>query len=71
MLVRGVEISLVVPGLSERIAQPLQSFVEAISGCGASGLDILYPMLAGLMTTKKSSNPPKRVVADYVARACQ
>jgi hypothetical protein len=31
-----------VTGFAEGIAQPFESFIETITGCGTGGLDILY-----------------------------
>jgi hypothetical protein len=33
--------NLLMTGLSERACEPLQTFVETISGCSASGLNVL------------------------------
>lgn len=38
---RKVDIRLVVACFSERVAQPFQPFIEAVTGGGASRLDVL------------------------------
>jgi hypothetical protein len=37
---------LVVAGLAERVAQPFETLVQTVTGCGASGLDVLEALLA-------------------------
>lgn len=37
-----VALPLVVAGLAERVAEPLKTFVETVTGGGASGLDVLF-----------------------------
>lgn len=34
-------LNLLVTSLSERAGKPLQTFIKTISGCSASGLDVL------------------------------
>jgi hypothetical protein len=38
--------SLVVASLAERVAQPFETLIQTITGCGASGLDVLEAVLA-------------------------
>jgi hypothetical protein len=44
--VRCARSVLVVAGLAERVAQPLETLVQTVAGCGASGLDVLKALLA-------------------------
>jgi hypothetical protein len=37
-----VALSLLVAGLAERVAEPLKTLVETVTGGGASGLDVLF-----------------------------
>jgi hypothetical protein len=37
---------LVVAGLAERVAQPFETLVQTVAGCGAGGLDVLETLLA-------------------------
>jgi hypothetical protein len=37
---------LVVAGLAERVAQPFETLVKTVTGCGASRLDVLEALLA-------------------------
>lgn len=37
---------LIMPGLSQRIAQPFETFVKSVARRGASGLDVLLPLSA-------------------------
>jgi hypothetical protein len=43
IIVRG---ALVVAGLAERVAQPFETLVQTVTGCGASRLDVLEALLA-------------------------
>jgi hypothetical protein len=38
--------SLVVASLAERVAQPFETLIQTVTGCGASGLDVLGTVLA-------------------------
>ena len=37
-----VALPLLVAGLAERVAEPLKTLVETVTGGGASGLDVLF-----------------------------
>ena len=37
-----VTLPLLVAGLAEGVAEPLQTFVETVTGSGAGGLDVLF-----------------------------
>ena len=37
-----VALPLLVASLAERVAEPLKTFVETVTGGGASGLDVLF-----------------------------
>ena len=37
-----VTLPLLVAGLAERVAEPLKTLVETVTGGGASGLDVLF-----------------------------
>lgn len=39
-------VHLVVTRLAERVTQPFESFVETITGCSASRLDVLYETIS-------------------------
>jgi hypothetical protein len=37
---------LVVAGLAERVAQPFETLIQTVTGCGAGRLDVLEALLA-------------------------
>jgi len=52
-----------VSGLAERIAQPFETFVKTVSGCGAGGLDVLKTILVMFVERGSSRDRlPRRAV---------
>lgn len=41
-------LPLLVAGLTEGVAEPLETFVETVTGGGASGLDVLFEKVSKL-----------------------
>jgi hypothetical protein len=71
LYVRRARGILVVAGLTERVAQPLETLVQTVTGCSASGLDVLEAILAQRFKEGCRVNVPKRVVGGCEGQACR
>jgi hypothetical protein len=59
-----VTLPLLVAGLAEGVAEPLKTFVETVTRCGASGLDVLFGRVNKMHTNSGTCQP--RIIAGRV-----
>lgn len=62
---------LVVASLAERVGQPLETFVQTVTRCGASRLDVLWNLSACDQPVMDGSDLPRRVVGGCGDQACR
>ena len=63
--------NLVVSGLAEGVAQPLETLVETVSGGSASRLDVLQGVSGDALEVGVTRNSPRHVVGGCEDQACQ
>lgn len=62
---------LVVAGLAEGVGQPLETLVQAVTGCSAGRLDVLWGLLARGQYKDLRVDSPRRVVGGCGGQACR
>jgi hypothetical protein len=70
----SVHNNLVVAGLAERVAEPLETFVETITRRGASGLNVLRDSCVSILPEDgavRGGIVPKSAGAGCADRACR
>jgi hypothetical protein len=73
-------LPLLVAGLAERVAEPLETFVETVTRSGASGLDVLFEEVSNANIDNLSGtscvnwwskNVPRRAASGSAGQACR
>lgn len=58
-------------GLAERIAEPFETFVQTVSGGGASGLDVLWELSEDVLNGSSMCDLPRRAASSCAGQACR